>query len=135
MGIPLLQVTGRSGFNGNFMVSSIVYRDSSPPAVWHPVDHTGIADQELAQSFRIYPSPSKDVFTIEYQMKNASKINIALCDIQGRKLKVLKNEQETAGNYHFSFDAKEEGLSPGIYLLNIASGDNFFTRKIILLPQ
>jgi hypothetical protein len=78
-----------------------------------------------------YPNPFNPLTTINYSIINPGVVRIKIYDILGREVKTLVNEFKQTGNYKVQFDAS--GLSSGIYLYRIESGEFVQTKKMILL--
>jgi len=56
---------------------------------------------------------------------------LEIFDIIGQRVKILVDEEKEAGYYQVSFSST--GLSSGIYLYRIVSGDFVQMKKMILL--
>jgi len=78
-----------------------------------------------------YPNPFNPGTTINYSIKKAGVVTLKIYDILGRMVTTLVNETRPAGNYSAYFNAS--GLSSGIYLYKIQSGEFVQTKKMILL--
>lgn len=78
-----------------------------------------------ALGINIYPNPSKDLFTINFN-KNQSNISITIFNVLGQKV-FTKFQKEASQNMAIDFNGK-----PGIYMLNIKGDNNLnYTQKII----
>ena len=69
-----------------------------------------------------YPNPFNPTTVIRYQLPTDSYVTLKLCDILGREVATLVNEQKAPGNYEVTFNASS--VEHGI---NIASGVYFYT--------
>jgi len=99
----------------------------------------------LPQSFTLqqnYPNPFNPVTTIAYSIKPSddmsgpAKTNLTVFNLLGRQVKVLVDEVQSAGNYRVEWDGTSDGSSKvatGIYFYRLSYGDNFQTRKMVLL--
>ena len=64
------------------------------------------------------PNPFATQTTIQYQLKTAAQVNIAVYDAQGIEVKVLVNKKQAAGSYTERFDAT--GMGAGVYFIKVA---------------
>ena len=78
-----------------------------------------------------YPNPFNPTTTIAYGVPKLSNTNIALYDLQGRKLKTLINSIHRPGYYHVTLTLDD--LHSGIYIVKIVSGNTSKIRKIALV--
>ena len=78
-----------------------------------------------------YPNPFNPTTTISYSIPKLSHVSIAVCDILGREIVTLVNEEKTPGNYKVNFNGSN--LASGIYFYRITAGDFVSTKKFVLL--
>jgi photosystem II stability/assembly factor-like uncharacterized protein len=78
-----------------------------------------------------YPNPFNPSTKISYSLPKAGNVNLVVYDILGREVAVLVNEFTTAGNHTIDFNAS--GLSSGVYLYKIQSGNFTATKKMVLV--
>ena len=64
------------------------------------------------------PNPFVDNTVVQYQLKTASQISIAVFDAQGKQVKMLVNKRMQKGNYTETFSGKS--LDAGIYFLQLS---------------
>lgn len=90
----------------------------------------GIAESENFFSINIYPNPIENgSFTIECSCDIQS---IELYDIQGAKILSVEGEM----NRHISLNNNDlTGVSPGIYVLRVESGQLETYKKVVIKPQ
>lgn len=81
------------------------------------------ATQKLQNALRVFPNPATDVLTIQSNRGMAAK-RIQLCNMLGQ---VVANAN--ANNKDIEIDVSS--LHPGVYLLNIASGNESMVKKVI----
>ncbi len=81
-------------------------------------------------SSRIYPNPFADIATVEINLAQASRIEVVLLDLQGRRLSTLADGQMPAGVNSIGFD--RQALSPGIYLLQIRHPLQVETYRVVI---
>ncbi len=76
------------------------------------------------------PNPFSDNTTIQYQLKTAAQVSIAVYDVQGKEIKVLLNKRQNAGSYTENFNGTQ--LGAGVYFVKISKdGAVKQTLKII----
>ncbi|MFA5032073.1 MAG: FG-GAP-like repeat-containing protein [bacterium] len=71
--------------------------------------------------------------TILYSLQEYTNIKLTICDVSGRVMKTLVNENKQAGNYSVTFSA--EDLPPGIYFAKLSTPTltKDICKKLILL--
>jgi len=78
-----------------------------------------------------YPNPFNPNTFIEYSISSTENIKIILYDINGRKIKILKDEIHNKGNYKLKIFS--QNLSSGIYLISFVVNDKVQTKRITLI--
>ncbi|CAG0988846.1 partial gluconolactonase, partial [Anaerolineae bacterium] len=78
-----------------------------------------------------YPNPFNPSCEVRYHLPESRSVRIAVCDLFGREVSVLVDEQKPAGEYTAQFDA--EGIASGIYLCRMQSGSFVESRKLLLV--
>jgi len=78
-----------------------------------------------------YPNPFNPNTTIQYSISEKGRVLLEVFDIIGQRIKTLVDEEQDAGLYEISFSSN--GLSSGIYLYRMVSGDFVQMKKMILL--
>ncbi len=89
---------------------------------------------QMPFSYRLsqnYPNPFNPVTTIEYSLKTAGRVNVAIFNILGQKVQTLVDEHKPAGEYSIKFDGAR--LSSGVYLYKIQAGDFVDTKKMVIM--
>lgn len=106
---------------------------------------TAVSMSETPASFELlqnYPNPFNPVTTIRYSVggiangsggssQGSGWVTLTIYDLLGREVAVLVNEQKAPGTYEVKFDAA--GLSSGIYMYHMHSGDFVQVRKLLVL--
>jgi hypothetical protein len=104
-----------------------------------PIDLTafGLNDEDSSsppESFTlnaIFPNPFNSTTQIIYTIGQAGWVNLAIYDIQGKKLRQLVEREQDRGEYTLNFVAGD--LSSGLYLLILSYDDQTVNRPLILL--
>ncbi len=82
-----------------------------------------------------YPNPFNPTTTIEFTLPKDSDVMLKVYNILGQEVSTLVNKQMKAGYHKVKFDASSAsgGLSSGIYLYKIQSGDFSAVKKLMLV--
>ena len=85
-----------------------------------------------SETFTVYPNPVTDQLTIVLPDHVSATFEVAICDLQGRKIKTYYGEAN--GNKVILIN--ELGvLSPGIYIVRIADEGRIYTQRIIKIRK
>jgi uncharacterized repeat protein (TIGR03806 family) len=97
-----------------------------------PID--AISDNLTPKEYSLqkaYPNPFNATTTIGYQLPVTSQVELTIFDVQGRVVKTLVREKQSAGRYNIQWIA--DNYSSGIYFYQLRT-DNFIqTRKLVLV--
>ncbi len=88
----------------------------------HPVRHAIV---------RNYPNPFNPETTIEYRVNEASHVSVQIFDLKGRLLQTAADTYQTPGTYTFKFEGQD--LPSGIYVVQVRTGTQAITRKMMLV--
>jgi len=80
--------------------------------------------------FEIYPNPVSQSATISFSLNQASPVVMEILDVNGRSLRVIANEDFSAGDHEVIFN--RGALSSGIYLLQIKTGEGVKMKKMLV---
>ena len=84
-------------------------------------------DYSLEQN---YPNPFNPKTNIRFSIPNSSFVNITVYNVCGKEVNILVNEQLSAGNYEYHWNAS--ALSSGVYIYKIQSDDFIDVKKMVL---
>ncbi len=93
-----------------------------------------VEENQFPKAFSIsqnYPNPFNPTTRIEFSIPKASKVQLEIFDVLGRKVAELINEEKSAGTYEVHFDAKN--LSSGIYIYQLSYSDRVLSKKMLLI--
>ena len=133
---PEIQATNASGALTFYFESNIVYN----AAGWEAEVFTdAISDvnktplQSITDFVLLgnYPNPFNPVTAISYQIAAASRVNLAVYNALGQRVRTLIDRQQEKGEYSVSFDAS--ALSSGVYYYKLTAGSFVQTQKMLLL--
>ena len=92
-------------------------------------DRTALPDRfALAQN---YPNPFNPLTTIEFALPTATRVQIDVFDLRGRRVTRLLDGSLPAGRHSVKWDAT--GVASGAYFYRIEAGDFVQTRRMILV--
>jgi hypothetical protein len=81
--------------------------------------------------YQNFPNPFNPSTMISYDIPKQSYVKLVIYDVLGRRVKTLVDEVKSPGSYKILFDAS--GLSSGVYIYRITSGNFVQTKKLVLL--
>jgi hypothetical protein len=111
---------GTSGAGNNFWLDAI----NIPSEV-------GISEFKNEIGLRVFPNPSEDKVTVEFNLPGDSKVKANLTDLAGRQLMQVSDAIMSSGNH--SFSVNENGaLAQGVYLLNVEVNGVKMSEKVII---
>ena len=117
----------------DFSTNSPLSEDNKP--VWGTCpDATSNENHELPLAFLLeqnYPNPFNPVTVIGYQIPKSSDVRLEVIDMLGRRVSLLINERVEAGRHEATLDAS--GLSSGMYIYRLQTGNEVLTRKMMLI--
>ncbi len=120
-----LRFTASSG--NNIWLDDIHISDSDQP-VAQPVGFK----QELFGDFNLYPNPNEGVFTLEFNVSGNDKVEAEIVDMIGKSTPIEFSETINSGWNTASVDTRNYNLKPGIYFLKLESGDQVFSKRLII---
>ncbi|WP_430614917.1 reprolysin-like metallopeptidase [Flavobacterium sp. JP2137] len=77
--------------------------------------------------FRIYPNPTNDSFTVQFESESTNDITIAVHDLRGR----LIANQSYKNTGHFQQEINLGQAQAGIYMVTVQDGNNKEVKKVI----
>ncbi|MGH7681629.1 MAG: putative Ig domain-containing protein, partial [Candidatus Eiseniibacteriota bacterium] len=121
---------------GTYPVTIRVTDDGTPPLS----DFEGITITVSAQATATilrpnYPNPFSAGTRIDYRLQYNAHVRLALYDIHGREVKVLVDEDQSAGDHTAYWDGKGQGrtqAASGVYLCRLAAGSQVLKGTMIL---
>ncbi len=80
---------------------------------------------------RNYPNPFNPTTTISYTLPSASRVQLAVYDLSGKRIASLVDGRQNAGAYDVQFDASS--LPSGTYFYRLATEQQTITGKMLLI--
>ncbi len=128
-GLDNIQFRFRFSANGgnNLWLDDIHISDSDQPV---PLN-VGFR-QELFGDFNLYPNPNDGVFTLEFNVTGNDDVNAEIVDMIGKSTPIEFSETINSGWNTATVDTRNYNLKPGIYFLKLESGDQVFSKRLII---
>lgn len=103
-----------------------------PTATIICLDLTGVIENEQTNQneIEIFPNPANDFVSIHLENLNEKNIQIRIVNVFGQIVMEKKESYTTNGNFDKQIDVSR--LNNGIYFVSVQSGENIFTRKMII---
>lgn len=79
---------------------------------------------------QIYPNPTADMANLEFELKQAGKVEVIITDMRGRAVKVYDFGQLQAGKHMEALNL--EAMNSGLYFVEFRSGNAVATQKLIV---
>jgi len=79
-------------------------------------------------TLNIFPNPTKDLMSVEVDLKNQSNIQINVINLLGKTM-ISENVNMGVGMNTLSFNLSQ--LPSGVYFLNLTDGSGMVTRRIV----
>ncbi len=83
-----------------------------------------------------YPNPFNPETRIQFDLKATAKVELAIYDLTGKRVRTLISETMSAGRYSVSWDGRNEQgklMPSGIYFYRLKTGDQIQTRRMVFL--
>lgn len=102
---------------------------STPSAAKLAVSAPEKAPVKLVTKLTSYPNPFDDNSTVSFFLEKPADVLLAVYDINGKQVAILKRGRLDAGQYNTSLAASH--LPKGIYTLKLTYGEKAITRKVV----
>jgi hypothetical protein len=90
-----------------------------------------ITERKKARLFSNFPNPFYANTTIQYELKEETKVMIVLLDQNGRKVKTILDDYKMPGFYQVDFSG--DGLQNGIYFCKLLTSSESEMKRVVLL--
>jgi hypothetical protein len=83
-----------------------------------------------------YPNPFNPATTISYELADITDVQIKIMDVTGREIQSWRHDSKEAGYHEMIWAGVNQAgkpVSAGLYLLTVQAGNQFQTRKLLLL--
>lgn len=83
------------------------------------------------KQFNVFPNPSNGAFTIEYELRSQTSVEIAVYDMTGSLVKqIIKPMKQQSGIYQMPINLTE--LPSGIYICRIVKDGKVETKQVVI---
>jgi M6 family metalloprotease-like protein len=116
------KLTGEDVCDGSFSIRAATGVDGMPAIAF-----------SLSQN---YPNPFNPSTTIEYTIARTGPVDIAIFDVNGRKVRTLVGEAKMQGNHKAVWNGKNDrgvSVASGVYFYRLTAGNFTQIKKMILL--
>ncbi|MEX1192399.1 MAG: S8 family serine peptidase [Brumimicrobium sp.] len=94
-----------------------------------PNSTASVDEENLEEGINIYPNPSDDQITIDYNLSENTDVHLEILDATGRKIATHEMQNQSVGKQSLTVSVSH--LSNGIYICNLNIGNDQISRKII----
>jgi hypothetical protein len=97
---------------------------------------SAVTGEELRWSFRAWPNPSSGRTDIAFELPRASRVQLAVYDLAGRRVAQLTASDLPAGAHRFHWDGRDAAgrfQATGVYFLRLVTGDRIMQRRVVLV--
>ncbi len=122
-GIPGIWVFGGRATADTHVLSSVEYYQLNVVGM-----KEGKEKKMEEEILRVSPNIFSHTATVNYFLKEAAAVDLALYSVDGKLLKVLANKHSLPGNYQVSLDG--ERLTPGVYFLRLRTEKLNLVRRV-----
>ena len=100
---------------------------------FNPLEFSMNIEEEISSLSvsKAYPNPFNPSTNLEYSIINSGLVKVTVFDVTGRQVSVIENTYKNAGDYNVIWNAQNN--TSGIYYIQILSGNDVKTQKVVLL--
>jgi hypothetical protein len=91
---------------------------------------TGVADKPVAASVKVYPDPADKDLAVDFSLASAAEVKISMVNSETGTRTLLKQDKMQPGEQSLHLNCSL--MAEGLYILQINSTGQEFTRKIII---
>lgn len=92
--------------------------------------NVGVEEAVSFDDLMVYPNPAEGFTTVSFDASSNGALNISVVDLNGRVVRTMNNMEYNPGKNIFQLDV--QGISTGMYVLNIQTGNTYKTHKLII---
>ena len=116
-----IDITGCS--NGNREIEDIEVQEI-------PFEMISQENELLISDMAVYPSPTRDILNVEYEINFDTEVAMTILDINGKVIQTNSFDVEK-GKQKLQVDAYE--YDSGFYFINLKAGDKMITKRFIVI--
>jgi len=83
------------------------------------------------------PNPSRDLSTLEMSLAHPAVVDLAIFDLDGRRVRTLASGAWQAGLYRMAWDGLDDRghrTAAGMYFVRLSAAGAGYTRRVVRLP-
>ena len=89
---------------------------------------TGFAEIiAITSDIKVYPNPFTETATISYKLKKDAFVSIELLNLEGKRIEVITNQNQTVGDYQVNFNSSER---PGVYIIRMLVDEQVYHHRL-----
>lgn len=137
VGTPDLEVNFTATVVGSGTVTAVATPVSGTPATLENTlcFTTSVNEPDLQQNFHIFPNPTTGYFELEYILERHQTIALQLFGLDGKVIFQTSPVMQMPGSYRQSLDGQQFGLSSGIYIIKIKTGETEALHKLAIVDS
>ncbi len=84
-----------------------------------------------------FPNPFRSSTTIAFQVQEPGRVQLAVYDLRGRRVRLIEDGERPAGSYEVRWDGTNDAgsaVASGVYLLSLQAGQHRRTQRVVRLP-
>ena len=90
-----------------------------------------IGEAEEQTALRVYPNPTIERFSIEFDMPTRMDVNVSIYDMEGKLVKLLLEDNMKLGTKTLHFN--RNALSSGTYIINVTSNEKTLAHEKLII--
>ncbi len=94
-----------------------------------------VNNSENGLSIQNFPNPFNPETNIQYNLHSDSEVNIQIFDVQGKRVRSLVNEHQSAGSHTLRWDGLSDNgnhVPSGVYFLRLSTGSETVSTRIVM---
>jgi len=96
-----------------------------------PSSGNSAGEFKMVDSFSVFPNPANKFIALHYTLQKNENVRIKLCDLQGKFMVLLLDENKPAGS-NDDVISLPGNFPDGLYLLRIESSSGRFNKKLMI---
>ncbi|MBL0330844.1 MAG: T9SS type A sorting domain-containing protein [Bacteroidetes bacterium] len=120
-----------SGYTANDSAGANVLLSLETDTIYIVPLATALNDTENINGIDVYPNPYSGSTNIYYSLVRNSNVAIEIYNTIGQKIETIVDGKQSAGEYKYTFSAKENGYDAGIYFVKFMIDGKTTMKRII----
>ncbi len=113
--------------------------EGDPAALANPTPAAGVSARLRSMNLELhapFPSPAREAVRFEYDVAKSGFVELVICDVAGRRVRLLANERLEGGRHAHTWDLRDahgEAVSPGTYFVRLSDGEATRRARVIVV--